>query len=112
MMTLKKMLFGGSACAAALLAFSIAAEAKRARCFTSDDGYFACSYRSIDDAGSFRISAPGYPTYVLEIDGPGFAYGFVNLGRRNVPLPGQFVRSRDDGACWNNPQTNTKLCAW
>jgi hypothetical protein len=23
-----------------------------------------------------------------------------------------FVRSRDDGACWNNPQTNTKLCAW
>ena len=75
-MTLKKMLFGGSVCAAALLAFSIAAEAKRARCFTSDDGYFSCSYRAIDDAGSFRISAPGYPTYVLEIDGPGFAYGF------------------------------------
>ncbi|MER9216096.1 hypothetical protein NKI54_29370 [Mesorhizobium sp. M0663] len=111
-MTLKKMGFGGSVCAAAVLALSISAEAKRARCFTSDDGYFSCSYRALDDGGSFRISAPGYPTYVLEIDGPGFAYGYVNLGRRNVPLPGQFVRSRDDGACWNNPQTYTKLCAW
>lgn len=29
-----------------------------------------------------------------------------------LALPGQFVRSRDDGACWNNPQTSTKLCAW
>jgi hypothetical protein len=56
--------------------------------------------------------ALGYPTYVLEIDGPGFSHGYVSLGRRNVSLPGQFVRSRDDGACWNNPQTNTKLCAW
>jgi hypothetical protein len=112
MMMFRRMILGGGVCVVAILALSMSAEAKRARCFTSDDGYFPCSYRSIDGAGSFRISAPGYPTYVLEIDGPGFAYGYVNLGRRNVPLPGQFVRSRDDGACWNNPQTNTKLCAW
>ncbi|MEO5758735.1 MAG: hypothetical protein ABIQ51_17945 [Mesorhizobium sp.] len=112
MMVLKKLIFGVGVSTAALLAFSMTAEAKRARCFSTDDGYYSCNYRSIDDAGSFRISAPGYPSYVLEIDGPGFAYGFVNLGSRNVPLPGQFVRSRDDGACWNNPQTNTKLCAW
>jgi hypothetical protein len=111
-MTSKATLYACGLCAAALLAFAGSAEAKRARCFTSDDGYFACSYRAIDDAGSFRISAPGYPSYVLEIDEPGFAYGFVSLGHRNVPLPGQYVRSRDDGACWNNPQTNTKLCAW
>jgi len=112
MMALSKVVLGGCICAAALLAFSMAAEAKRARCFTTDDGYFPCSYRALDSDSSFRISAPGYPTYVLEIDTPGFAYGYVNIGRRNVSLPGQFVRSRDDGACWNNPQTNTKLCAW
>ncbi|WP_244440045.1 hypothetical protein [Mesorhizobium metallidurans] len=111
-MTLKKMVLGVSVCMAAILTFSMAAEAKRARCFTTDDGYFSCNYRALDSDGTFRISAPGYPAYVLEVDGPGFAYGYVNLGRRNVPLPGQFVRSRDDGACWNNPQTNTKLCAW
>ncbi|MER9597577.1 MULTISPECIES: hypothetical protein [unclassified Mesorhizobium] len=93
MMTLKKMVFGGSVCAAAVLALSMSAEAKRARCFTSDDGYFSCNYRALDGDGSFRISAPGYPTYVLEVDGPGFAYGYVNLGRRNVSLPGQFVRA-------------------
>lgn len=110
MMALKKMIFGGSVCAAALLAFSTAAEAKRARCFTTDDGYYSCNYRATDSDGSFRISAPGYPTITLEIDQPGFAY--VMPDSVAVSLPGQFVRSRDDGACWNNPQTNTKLCAW
>ncbi|MDX8435149.1 hypothetical protein EN858_13805 [Mesorhizobium sp. M4B.F.Ca.ET.215.01.1.1] len=111
-MALGKIVLGGCVGVAALLAFSMSAEAKRARCYTTDDGYFSCNYRTIGSDGSFRISAPGYPTYVLEIDGPGFAYGYINFGRRNVSLPGQFVRSRDDGACWNNPQTNTKVCAW
>ncbi len=111
-MTLKRLLCGGGVCAAAILAFSVSAEAKRARCFATDDGYFPCNYRAIDGAGSFRISASGYPTYVLEIDEPGFAYGYVSLGRRNISLPRQYVRSRDDGACWSNPQTNTKLCVW
>ena len=90
------------------MALTVSAEAKRARCFTTDDGYYPCSFRALDDAGSFRISAPGYPTFTLEVDQPGFAYGTIN-GR---PLPGQYVRSRDDGACWNNPETDTKLCAW
>ena len=88
MMTLKRLLCGGGVCAAAILAFSVSAEAKRARCFTTDDGYFPCNYRAIDGAGSFRISAPGYPTYVLEVDEPGFAYGYVSLGRRNISLRG------------------------
>jgi hypothetical protein len=108
----EKMVLGGSVCAAALLAFSMSAQAKRARCFTTNDGYFSCNYQALDSDGSFRISAPGNPTYVLQVDGPGFAAGYVDLGRCNVSLPGQFVRSRDDGACWNNPETNTKLCAW
>ena len=54
----------------------------------------------------------GYPTFTLEIDSPGFAYGYADYGSGNVSLPGQYVRSRDDGACWNNPETSTKICAW
>ena len=102
-----------SGAALGLLAVSAGpAAAKSARCFTTDDGYYNCAFRGLDGAGSFRISAPGHPTYTLEVDRPGFAWGYANYGSGNVSLPGQYVRSRDDGACWNNPQTNTKLCAW
>ncbi len=110
----KAMKLAGGAVALALLmtAWAGTAYAKRARCFTSDDGYYPCNFRGIDNAGSFRISASGYPTFTLEIDRPGFAYGFADYGSGNVSLPGQYVRSRDDGACWNNPETSTKICAW
>lgn len=86
--------------------------AKPARCFTTDDGYFPCDFRSIDKAGSFEISGEGVPGYSLLIDRPGFAFGFVKIDGRTVPLPGEYVRSRDDGACWANPETDTKICAW
>lgn len=101
-----------SATAAFGLAWVLPAHAKPARCFTTDDGYYPCDFRGLDRAGSFTIRAAGYPTFTLEVDRPGFAYGFVNFGDRNIPLPGQYVRSRDDGACWQNPETNTKICAW
>mgnify|MGYP000921509993 CR=1 FL=1 len=97
---------------AVALVLSTAAEAKRARCFTTDDGYYQCNFKGLDSAGSFRISAPGYPTITLEVYRPGFAYGSINFGGREVALPGQYVRSRDDGACWNNPETSTRVCAW
>lgn len=96
----------------AALACTSAASAKPARCFTTDDGYFNCDFRGLDTLGSFRIRAPGYPTYTLEVYRRGFAYGSVTLSGRTVNLPGQYVRSRDDGACWNNPETGTRLCAW
>lgn len=89
-----------------------AASAKPARCFTTDDGYFSCDFRSVDRAGSFTIRAPGYPSYTLEMDQPGFAFGYADFGDGNVSLPGQYVRSNDDGACWNNPETGTRICAW
>ncbi|WP_434723378.1 hypothetical protein [Mesorhizobium sp. RIZ17] len=111
-MTLGKIALISNLCVAAVLCFSMAAEAKPARCFTPDDGYYPCNYKALDGEGSFRISAPGYPTITLEIDQPGFAFGYARFGNRNRSLPGQFVRSRDDDACWNNPQTNTKVCAW
>lgn len=88
------------------------ASAKPARCFTTDDGYYDCNFKGLDRQGSFELSARGYPTYTLWVDSPGFAAGFVNLGNRNVALPGMYVRQRDDGACWSNPETGTRICAW
>ena len=114
MMTLKRLLYGGGVCAAALLAFSVSAEAKRARCYTSDDGYFPCSYRSIDDAGSFRISADGKPAFEVWIDSPGVASvgATFEAGGRSVALPGTYYRSEDDGACWVSDETDSEICAW
>lgn len=94
-------------------AFSVSqAAAKPARCFTTDDGYFPCDFQATDGRGSFRISAPGYPAYMLEMDQPGFASGFIEIDGRSTFLPGQYVRSSDDPACWSNPETGTKICAW
>jgi hypothetical protein len=98
---------------AILLAFGATASAKPAECFTTDDGDYDCDFRSLDKAGSFTISAPGKPTYTLEVDGPGTAFGFADFGTgRNVALPGVFHRSREDGACWDNDATDVRICAW
>lgn len=51
-------------------------------------------------------------SYSLIIERPGFASAFVNLGQRNISLPGLYVRQRTDPACWANPETETKICAW
>ena len=101
--------------AAAVLAALVVtpALAKSARCFTTDDGYYKCNFKPLG-GGDFQISAKGYPTFILEIDEPGFAFGYAQFepGGDMVQLPGMYVRSRDDGACWNNPETETKICAW
>ena len=110
--TMKLKMIAGALVLAGCGAAMSAAEAKPARCFTTDDGYFSCDFRGLDNAGSFRIKARGYPTYTLEVDQPGFAYGYADFGDGNVSLPGPYVRSRDDGACWANPETSTKICAW
>lgn len=98
---------------AASVLLALPAQAKPARCFTTDDGYYPCDFRGLDSGGSFTIRANGYPAYTLEVYQPGFAYGFADFGKgRTVALPGQYVRSRDDSACWNNPATDTRICAW
>lgn len=97
---------------AAALAFAQQASAKPARCFTTDDGHYPCDFKGLDRQGSFEISAPMKPTYSLWVDSPGLAAGFVNFGDRNIALPGTYVRQRDDAACWGNPETNTRICAW
>jgi hypothetical protein len=101
-----------SAVVLASLAVCQQAVAKPARCFTTDDGYFPCDFRALDRQGSFEIAAPAKPTYSLWVDSPGFAAGFINFGDRNISLPGMYVRQSDDAACWANPETDTKICAW
>ena len=48
----------------------------------------------------------------MVMDQPGFGFGYLVDGGKSIPLAGQYARSRDDGACWNNPETNDKVCAW
>ncbi|MEZ5812028.1 MAG: hypothetical protein R3D45_11505 [Rhizobiaceae bacterium] len=97
----------------AVVAGALPAAAKPARCFTTDDGYYACNFTFVEGDGSFQISAPGVTTYRLIMDDtPGFAWGFARFSDRFVPLPGQYVRQSDDPACWSNPETSTKMCAW
>jgi len=102
----------GALCVAVLFAASGSAEAKPAKCFTTDDGQFSCDFRVVDRDGSFAISAAGKPTYTLNMSGPGVAYGFAQIGSKSVPLPGRYLRDASDGACWVNDATRTKICAW
>jgi hypothetical protein len=88
------------------------AQAKPAQCFTTDDGRYACDFQADDRQGSFTITADGKPTYILVVDEPGTAFGYLNMGDRNVSLPGQFVRETEDRACWRNTETGTRVCAW
>ena len=85
--------------------------AKPARCSTTDDGSFRCEFRATAPDGSFEISAPGKPTYILNMAEPGVAFGFVNLGSGNVALPGRYLRSQDEPACWMNDSTHAEICA-
>tara|TARA_R110002020_G_scaffold14062_16_gene50001 strand:+ start:710 stop:1045 length:336 start_codon:yes stop_codon:yes gene_type:complete len=90
------------------------AMAKDARCFTTDDGEYPCQFETLDDAGSFEISASGKPTFQLWIDSPGMAMvgAVFEPGGRSVALPGNYLRSADDGACWVSDATDTEICAW
>lgn len=97
-----------------MLALVPAAVAKDARCFTSDDGEYPCDFQKLDEAGSFRISAAGKPSFELwiEAEGQGFVSATYDKGGRSVSLPGTYVRSKKDRACWKSDATETEICAW
>ncbi len=99
------------AVAALSIGMATAVDARPARCFTTDEGSFACDFRSVDRDGSFRISAPGKPTYTLTISEKDVGFGFVNLGARNTALPGRYLRSKTQPECWVNDTTDAKICA-
>jgi hypothetical protein len=99
--------------AAAVVALCCFAEiASATACFTSEDGDYDCNFLETDRDGSFEISAPNKPTYILDIDRPGVAFGYVNFGDGSIALPGLYLRSRSDRACWVNSETGGKICAW
>lgn len=102
---------------AALLAMLMvmpAAMAKEARCFTTDDGEYGCDFQRLDEAGGFRISAAGKPTFELwiEANGQGFVSATYEAGGRAVSLPGTYFRAKKDRACWKSDATETEICAW
>ena len=88
------------------------AEVKSARCFTSDDGEYACTFVATDRQGSFEISAAGRPAFSLVMEAPGVASGYGDYGNSSVALPGRYLRSRSDPACWENAETGARICAW
>jgi len=99
--------------AALSLGLTSAAVAKDARCYTTDDGEYPCAFTSLDDNGSFEIAAPGKPTFQVWIEeGVAFVGATYEEGGRSVPLPGDYRRSEEDGACWENSETDTRICAW
>lgn len=97
---------------AALCALAAAAQAKPARCFTTDDGEYSCQFTATDGKGSFEIAAPSKPTFSLVVERPGLASGFADYGNGGVALPGRYRRSGGDPACWENDATGTRICAW
>lgn len=100
------------AVALAVLAVPQTASARPARCFTTDDGHYPCDFRGTG-GGSFEITAPGKPGYRVTIDAPGEAQASGDFATgRWVPLPGPYLRSQRDGACWVSGATNTSICAW
>lgn len=94
-----------------LCAATLPAEARPARCSTTDEGSYPCDFEPVGRDGSFRVSAPGKPTYVLNVVEPGVASAVVYLGTRNVSLPGRYVRQADGSGCWANFETSARLCA-
>ena len=101
-----------SVCCAVITLWTVsAAQARPARCFTTDEGSYPCDFQSTGADGSFEISARGKPTYHLVIDTPGTAFGYVKLGSRNTALPGQYKHDPKEPGCWLNESTSTKICA-
>jgi hypothetical protein len=112
-MRFSRVLFSFALASAAASLAAAPASAKPAQCFSTDDGYYSCDFRGIDSAGSFTTRARGYPTYTIEVYRPGRAYGYADFGNgRNTSLPGEYIRNRQDRACWDNTETDTQICAW
>ena len=97
----------------AILTLPTLAQARLARCFTTDDGYYDCNFKATDKDGSFEINAPKQPFYAVIMDEPGLALASLNVGAgRTVPLPGKFKRNKQDLACWRNALTRVQICVW
>jgi hypothetical protein len=90
------------------------AHGKDARCVTTDDGDYPCEFTSTGANGSFEITAEGKPTFTVEIesDEAAWVYAIFPGTTDSVALPGPYRRAADDRACWENPDTETRICAY
>lgn len=89
------------------------ADARPAKCYNSNDGYYRCNFQSFGGNGSFVISAWGYPTITLEMIQRGRAVGTIEFNDgRYRSMPGTYIRSRKDRACWINSASIAQVCAW
>lgn len=86
------------------------ASSRPARCETSD-GSYACDFSPIGRDGSFQIKAPGKPSYSIIVDSPGTGHGFLNMGERNVSLPGTYRVDPRNPGCWVGDANGTRICA-
>ena len=85
--------------------------AEAATCVTPDDGRYTCTFEQFGGDGSFTVNAPGKPAYTISIVSQGLADGFADYGTgRNVSLPGPFVRSATERACWVSDATGFSIC--
>lgn len=102
-----------AALAGAALSTTAPALAQPAKCLTTDDGTYPCTFTTTDTDGSFEISAQGKPSFRMSMNGDGTASGFIAAGGgKFTSLPGSYQRSSKDKACWDNSTTNTQICAW
>ena len=91
-----------------------AVAAKPAQCLVSkeDNGHYWCRFIAKNRDGSFQISAPGRPTFTLNMVEPGVAQGSVNFGGPDISLEGHYRRSESEPACWLSDLDDSKICAW
>jgi hypothetical protein len=99
--------------AAALYCTMGVSEARPARCSASNEGNvtYRCRFIPRDRNGSFQISAPGRPTFILNIVEQGIAEGFVNFGGLQISL-GRYTRDQNQPACWVSDLGRGSICAW
>lgn len=95
-----------------LAANSFSVQARPATCFASGMGKYDCEVNLVEFNGSFSMSAPGKPTFMLIFDAPGYAFGFISENDKMRALPGPFEQEAAEPACWQNLQDDSRLCAW
>ncbi|MCF3934206.1 hypothetical protein L1787_12390 [Acuticoccus sp. M5D2P5] len=105
------LIAAATVCASAALSLA-SADAKQARCLTTDNGSYPCTFEQFGGDGSFDVSAPMKPTYTIMMFDQGVADGFADYGDRKVPLPGPFYRSNRDRACWVSDSTDFAICVY
>lgn len=86
-------------------------QARPATCYNSDDGTYPCDFAPYGGNSSFTARGAGQE-YTIDIYEPGYASGSVLIDGRVILLPGTFLRSRQDRACWVSDETDFALCVY